>query len=757
MNYFALQNVFDALKELAAENIPNIVKEKNSMISVIKKNKQLKELKIVKKGIYQFYDSISRSHLNSRLWLKARKLLVQYMFNQLNDIGKAKGHDNSILSDFGDLKYYCEKGIKESNDFIDLESKSFFIFIEITVELLRGQSLNSCLEKLNNVFKNLVSKAQLSQEGFFTFIKTSILIIDIKFPKYLLEWKNENSNKINLIFNIDCCMRSLLELQQIILTDLSKNSGELIECSIDKSISYNDNIFKDIKNLFNPLLHYLVHVKLRLGSYLILKSSYFDRNFNNCNLESNKLWENSLNVLGSAIEINKVISERSLNIEIELFYKYSFCMKELLLTRKIGTLYEVVNSYGHTINLIQNSVHDLYLIKQCYLEIAVLFIFSFDHSIISDSLAFKNDTFLNTLNSASKYRAIEAAITALAFSIDTTKALREKMLLSGNELLKNLPLNTMSSCPIFIANDLIANYLFADRKRLYRDKIEEEVLTLVPEFEIKKEHRTYDSKIEHLCKESERYLTWIHILNYQNKLHSLSTMRNLNTLRNGNKKFIFSDFFTTGFTPIFNNSNMIVSRLYEINYFLKNQLDICNKKNQTKEPITDFFRIYARKLNNQKNSKDLINFNSILKNVKVYKGNISNNLSYNFTDKVELKDIRENLPDTKQIFLQHCDWGHLQEWPPGYTYLTLGPLRIDENNSYDSFANYIMTMNWHKNIIFQNDNEKDVDKILCIVGIRDKLTSNKIKFKNFSAGKIKNIHQKYLLVLFKKKLIPFNY
>lgn len=736
LNYLALQNVFEALRELSREQTAKTLKEKKT--TSLKKNKPFKHLKVIKKGFYQYFDSISRSHLNSRLWLKARRLFVQYMFNQLNDIGKVKAHDNSIVSDFADLKYYCEKGVYESNEVMDDESKCFFLLIEISVELLRGFSLKSCLKKLNIVLKNLLSKYELSEDGFIIFLKTSILVNDIEFPINLLECQNRDSKKNDLKLSIDDCIKSLLALQKFILNDMSKNGGEKIESFTDSSISYFDNVYKEIKNLFNPLLHYLIHVKLRLGSSLMIKSSDYDRKMADPKLEVNKFWEHSLNVLGSAIEINKVISERSLNLEIELFYKYSYCMKQLFVSRKIGTLNDVVDSYGHTINLIQKSVHDLYLIKQCYLEIAVLFIFSFDPTINLDSNKIETNQ-----TPASKSRAIEAALAALAFAVDTTHSMKEKMLLTGNEQLKNMASTNICDCPIFISNDLVANHVFAERKRLYRDVIEEEVLSLAPEFEIVKEYKSYDDKADLLSSLSDKYITWIHVLNYQKKLQSISTMRNLNTLRNGNKRFIYSDIFTIGLTPIFLNSHLIASRLCQTNTFLKNRLEIYTKSCQAKEPIAEFFHNSARKLNAPINSsKSLINLPAILKYVKVYNENISNNISL---AKNDLEDIVEslNLARSKQEQTVGTDWSYLQTWPANFNYSNINNSKVNENISYDSLFDYVLTMNWHKHLMFVNDETGDEDdKIICIIGLRDKLTSNKIKFKFFSAGKIIEIHEK---------------
>ncbi|RNA01419.1 cilia- and flagella-associated 54, partial [Brachionus plicatilis] len=771
LTYLALQNVFDGMKELAAEEIPEAVKEKKALVSALKKNKTNipKQLKTIKRGVYQVFDSIARSHINSRLWLKARMLFLQYMFNQLNDIGKAKGHDDTIIKDFTDLKYYCEKSINESNEFFDFETKSFFMLIEISLELFRGASLKVCLNKLNNCILNLVStNNQLSHQGFITYLKASILKSDIEFATNLLECQDAGScDKNKLSSSIDGNMNSLLDLQHTILSNLSKNSGEKIECFTDKSKSYFDSIYKEIKNLYNPFLHYLVHTKVRLGSCLMLKSSYHDNQLANEGLASNKLWHHALNVLGSAIEINKVISERSINLEIELNYKYSHCIRELFITRQVGTLSDIVDSYGHTINLLNNSTHDLHLIKQCYLELAVGFISTFDSSVIMDSPCAKaaRETSLSILTSSSNTpsssakpasrsrktavqssRAVEAALTALALAIRTSNAIKQKMLLSGNESIKNMASIQTSDCPIFVPNDLIAYHVFAERKRIYRDEIEEEVLSLAPEFDLKQEYKSYDDKVELLADQSDKCITWIHVLNYQTKLQSIGSMRNLNTLRNGKNRYKYSELYTIGLTPVLKSCHLMASRLFELNSYLRDNLDIYRTKCQAHEPITDFFRIFARKSTAQTNARASANLNTLLQYVKVYNANLSNNMSVvNYPAINDVESVRESLMSSQSNKANTAanDWSYLQTWPANFNFSSQSTLKINESSSYDSFADYMMTMSWQKNLaVIDEDVYGNGDDLLCIIAVRDQLTSNKIKFRYISAGEVLEIHEK---------------
>ena len=127
-----------------------------------------------------------------------------------------------------------------------------------------------------------------------------------------------------------------------------------------------------------------------------------------------------------------------------------------------GTLSDVVDAYAYTITLTHNSTHDLNIIKNCYLELAVVFISTFDTSVVyepgsvvpSSSLppptpsVGTNATSTPTVPTSAKtsnarppkkitpqiVKATEAALTALAYAIKASDAMREKMLLPGHKV-----------------------------------------------------------------------------------------------------------------------------------------------------------------------------------------------------------------------------------------------------------------------------------------------------------------------------------
>lgn len=268
----------------------------------------------------------------------------------------------------------------------------------------------------------------------------------------------------------------------------------------------------------------------------------------------------------------------------------------------MASLSDVVDAYAYTITLAHNSMHDLGTIKQCYLDLATAFISTFDPSIAlnesnnqnnsnnnippaTPSVSSSTPSALATAAippSSSKpsvarpakkitpqtVKATEAALTALAYATKTSNAMREKMLLPGHKSLRSLSTMNAPKSPCFVANDLLGYFVHAERKRIYRDEIEREVLSLAPEFDVKPPYQTYEDKVRLLEAESDRTITWIHLLNYQSKLQSLSSMRFLNTLRNGKNRFKYSEFYTIGLTPIIKSAHMTSARLSDLHRFV---------------------------------------------------------------------------------------------------------------------------------------------------------------------------------------------
>jgi hypothetical protein len=333
-------------------------------------------------------------------------------------------------------------------------------------------------------------------------------------------------------------------------------------------------------------------------------------------------------------------------------------------------------------------------------------------------------------------------------AIKTSNAIKEKTLLPGHDEIKNMTNINAVGCPTFIANDLLAYYVFADRKRVYRDEIEAEVLILAPEFDTKEVYQTYDDKVKRLAKESDSSITWIHLLNYQTKLQNLSSMRNLNTLKNGKNRYKYSEFLTIGYTPILKGTPQIAARLTSLHNYFKSNLNIY--KTECMSPATnlmmEFIKINARKAiagtTSGAGNKPTV-LKSLLDRVKYFNGNLANCLNSS-PDPTAKKTVNESLNEEEVVANKLLtDWSYLQAWPSNYDFIatpTTQAVTLVEP-SIDVYVDYLLTFNWCKNLI-ANDLLDSQDEVMAVVAIKDSLTKNKVKFRCLSAEKVNYVHKK---------------
>ena len=177
-------------------------------------------------------------------------------------------------------------------------------------------------------------------------------------------------------------------------------------------------------------------------------------------------WKYALNTLTNGLEMNKVISERSVALEIELNQKRSRCLMSLFTRFQLGSLVDVIDSYSHTLTLCHASTHDLSTMRSCYQDMAFAFI-STIASIEAAETAKSSTTSVASATGAKKkintqqVKATEAAICALGMAQKVSNAMRNRMLLPGHRAIKNAQQSIARQCPIFVQSDLLAYAVYS--------------------------------------------------------------------------------------------------------------------------------------------------------------------------------------------------------------------------------------------------------------------------------------------------------
>ena len=205
--------------------------------------------------------------------------------------------------------YYCEKCLEESEKFYDNETKACVYFTLISLDLIRGNiTLQECQDKLQKCLVHFVSCRKLSLDGQIYYLKARILANDITYAVDLLGLKEENRRGFSLAMILAKTLNQLLAIETDILGDLRISGGESVEYFVDSGLekAFFNTIEGSIRNLYSPLLFYLCHTKLRLGSVLILRSSMEENETSMKEKASGTCILYALNVLCMGIELNKV-------------------------------------------------------------------------------------------------------------------------------------------------------------------------------------------------------------------------------------------------------------------------------------------------------------------------------------------------------------------------------------------------------------------------------------------------------------------
>ncbi len=300
----------------------------------------------------------------------------------------------------------------------------------------------------------------------------------------------------------------------------------------------------------------------------------------------------------------------------------------------------------------------------------------------------------------------------------------------------------------------------ADRRKIYRDEIEAEILSLAPEFDTAKQlnNKTYDEKVTALQAENNRSISWVHLLNYQSKLQHINSIRNLNTLKNGRNRNKFSDLYTIGLTPTFKNTSYMELRLSQLNTHMRQNLPVYKTECQGPTPIPEFFKAYSKSLSTFKQS--ILNARLVSEHVTFFKNNQASVLTNSslFEDESnkqaasETNEVRHN----SKAKLEPVEWSHLQNYPPNFNYQDASSIKLKEMNSSESVADYLITLNWYKSLSVSDKNSaNDDDRLISVIATKEPVNGFKLKYKFLSAESVHEVHSTYVLLIFLNDYILF--
>ncbi|XP_056000170.1 cilia- and flagella-associated protein 54-like isoform X4 [Ostrea edulis] len=498
---------------------------------------------------FQYQNFQSRSRLDARLWLDCRQALVQCLMMEVRSLGEIKDPETKVLQELADCRQYCIEGLGEAEACGDVEMQAEFFIQGAILNITEGKSLDHTVSLLQDAIKLLQKIPKLSIPGEQLLTRALVLRTDLE----AVERDDET------VLFTERTLDQYLEAQNLILKQLER-LGEAIEHYHPNQMPQFSAPVSPMKNIYLPQLSQLVKVKLRVGHAISRNTAKYIRS--GSDKDPVQLWSGALGVLMTARELSQASVTREANLEAEILLNLGKVQRMLVYLGKFPPR-KAVETLLEAITTSFNNDHDLGLMRQAYMEIALVYLQSsglismkenstlevvadtqdpeiasaktdssrktksWKKSPVSSPDMSKKDR-LSSRTKSSKSDEVgdqekerRAAWLAIRCAAAVAEAQRARMLLIGDVSVTSQKLQEVAqeNIPDFVALDLVSAYVLGEKKKVYKNEIEEELAPLIEAQEVKKVE-TYEEQVNR-AKDGAKDLGWIHFLGYQTVLQRL--------------------------------------------------------------------------------------------------------------------------------------------------------------------------------------------------------------------------------------------
>ncbi|XP_078090944.1 cilia- and flagella-associated protein 54-like [Mustelus asterias] len=290
----------------------------------------------------------ARGRINMSLWLKCRLAMLTALAAQVYGIGLKKDED------FLETAELCEEGIKEAKAFGDVEMQTEFMLQAVLLDFRLGHVKDHIKALLQEIIELLSTKQFLSPNGHLILVQAILQVTDLRKSETLcIATDIVMQEKINL-----CLSAQKLILDQLVLL------GESVQLRPNGNI-YSLPVFP-LKNIYLPQTLLLAKVKLRLGSA--------SAQLTVCSIERwcQSSWQESLFCFNTGLELCKKAAFRESDLETDFLFQKGKILRQMTEVHNEKTL-EAANLLMEAINVTYFSEQNLWLIRQAYLELVLLY------------------------------------------------------------------------------------------------------------------------------------------------------------------------------------------------------------------------------------------------------------------------------------------------------------------------------------------------------------------------------------------------
>ncbi|KAK7503699.1 hypothetical protein BaRGS_00005238, partial [Batillaria attramentaria] len=508
----------------------------------------------VESNQFQYQNFQSRARLDARLWLTCRMALVRTLNMEIRGMGEVKGPENKVLTQLAECRQYCLEGLREAEACGDVEVQAEFMAQGALLNIMEGRSLEHTIGILDDAINMLRGVGCLSMPAEELLAYCIILRTDLEATRSS-EVPSDSPTQRTLL--------AYLQAQEIILAQMEA-LGERIEHHMPLGQLLHLSVpVSPMQNIYVIQVLRLAQLKLRIGHAMARnlakdirtgghkEAAGQEHDEDESQVESGPMvqWVECLGVLSTALEIMQVSSRREAATEAEILLTMGKVQKMLVYLGKYqpraaaATLLEAIKtSYSNN--------HDLGLIRQAYLELALVYLYStgivqvregsFLESVTGGDTSGDESSTKSSVKEKKRWKSKKernvtrvkeeeselekerkAAWIAIRCAAAAAQAMRARSLLIGDTTITSQKVSDKSQqkMPDFTALDMMHLYVLGEKKKVYKNEIEEELAPLIEAQEVKVQE-TYEDQVNK-ARAASVDLSWIHVLGYQAILQRL--------------------------------------------------------------------------------------------------------------------------------------------------------------------------------------------------------------------------------------------
>ncbi|XP_069766069.1 cilia- and flagella-associated protein 54 [Narcine bancroftii] len=292
----------------------------------------------------------ARERLHIGVWMKCRLALVTALTAQIYGMGQKKE-----IKDFLETSQLCEEGIKEAKARGDVETQAEFLLQAVLLDFQLGHAKDCIRTHLQNIVDLLKSRQFNSPSSHLILVKAMLQLSDLTVMESIcIAERGVKQEKMNI-----CLSAQKLLLDQLVLlgeTVKHQADGEIYSCPKHP-----------LKNCYLPHVTLMAKIKIRLGNVAAQLETCSDKRL------SESTWQAALSAYSTGLELCKSAASQELDLEADLLLHKGIVLRQLSEIHSARSL-EAANYLMEAINITQFHGQNIWLIRQAYLELVLLYL-----------------------------------------------------------------------------------------------------------------------------------------------------------------------------------------------------------------------------------------------------------------------------------------------------------------------------------------------------------------------------------------------